>query len=298
MKRVIKDHILRLLVILGDKFFISLRFYRIFHRRLNWKDPKDLNEKINWLKLNSDTSQWSKLADKYLVRDYVSSLGYEDCLVKLYGKWDDAKDIEWEKLPNRFIMKVNNGSGGALICKNKEELNIAEETQRFDHLMKTKFWNYNGEPHYSRIKPCIIAEELLDVSKQPIKTNTLIDFKIFCFDGKPNFVWCCYNRTKESTEVITYDLDWNRHDEKSVFTSHYKKASMDIPIPKTLNKMLEIAAALSKGFPQVRVDLYEVDEKVYFVEMTFTSSGGYMNFFTQDFLNELGELVDLNSTKN
>ena len=143
------------------------------------------------------------------------------------------------------------------------------------------------------MKPCVIAEELLDPLKQPIETDTLIDYKIWCFNGKPRYIWACYNRHKDSVEVATYDLIWNRHDEKSIFTSHYKRANLNLPKPKSLKEMLEMASKLSEGIPQVRVDLYEIDGKPYFGEMTFTSAGGFNNFYTQEFLNELGSYVDL-----
>lgn len=278
---------------ISPRLLTSLEFHHIFGRWINWRHPSDLNEKINWLKFFSDTSLWTQCADKYSVRKYVEDCGYANSLVQLYGKWDSSKEIDWAKLPNQFVMKVNNGSGDILVCKNKAELDVQKASSRFDALMKKRFSNYNAEPHYMAMTPCIIAEELLDTTKQPIETDTLIDYKIWCFDGSPKYVWACYNRHKESVEVATYDLDWNRHDEKSVFTSHYKKALKTLPRPVSLQDMLMMAAKLSEGIPQVRVDLYEIGGKPYFGEMTFTSAGGFNNFYTQDFLDELGGYVRL-----
>ena len=277
ISRLIKQYLAQL----NPQLLTTIEYFYTFKRMLNWKKPQDLNEKINWLKFYSDTSLWTRLADKYAVRTYVKECGFEDCLVKLYGKWDNEQDIDWEKLPCKFVMKVNNGSGDVLVCKDKNNLNIPETSQRFGLLLKKNFSNYNGEPHYRDIKPCIIAEELLDSRKQPVPVETLIDYKIWCFHGVPHHVWACHNRRKGSVEVATYDLNWNRHDEYSIFTPHYKRAEITLPKPKSLNRMLEIAAALSKGIPQVRVDMYEVDGKPYFGEMTFTSAGGFMNFYTQ-----------------
>lgn len=283
----------KLLAWLSPKLLTSVEFRHAFGRSLNWKEPTDLNEKINWLKFYSDTSLWTRCADKFEVRKYVEECGYEDNLVTLYGKWDRAEDIDWDKLPQQFVMKVNNGSGDIFVCKDKGNIDRQKVTEQFDALLKKKFSNYNGEPHYKHMKPCIIAEKLLDATKQPIETDTLIDYKIWCFDGEPKYVWACYNRHEGSVEVATYDLEWNRHDEKSVFTWHYKRAQKDLPKPESLKQMLEMAARLSKGIPQVRVDLYEVDNKPYFGEMTFTSAGGFNNFYTQEFLNELGSYTDL-----
>lgn len=260
---------------------------------MSWDAPKDLNEKINWMKLYADTTEWVRLSDKYLVRQYITEKGLQDILVPLLGKWDNVDDIDWGSLPEKFVMKMNNGSGDILICKNKSELDIKHWNKKFKQLFKTKFGLSMGEFQYMKMKPCIIAEELLDVKKQPIDTDTLIDYKIWCFHGKPFYVWACYNRHEDTVEVATYDLEWKRHDEKSVFTKHYIRAKQDLPRPVSLYKMLEIAAILSKGIPQVRVDLYEVEGKPYFGEMTFTSNSGYMDFYTRDFMLELGKEVNL-----
>ena len=282
---------------INPKLLATVEFYHTFGRLINWKRPKDLNEKINWLKFNSDTSSWTLCADKYRVRRYVEEKGCGDTLVKLYGVWENVNQINWSSLPEQFVMKVNNGSGDILVCRDKSNLNIEEVSATFERLLNKKFSNYNAEPHYAAMKPCIIAEELLDCKQQQIETDTLIDYKIWCFNGKPHHVWACYNRHEGSVEVAIYDLEWKRHDESSVFTSHYKRAKSDLPKPNSLNEMLEIASRLSEGYPQMRVDLYEVANKPYFGELTLTSAGGFMNFYTQDFLNEMGDLVNLNLAK-
>ena len=284
--------------IISPKLLVSLQYYYHFKKFLNWSSPKDLNEKINWLKFNSDTSLWSLCADKYRVREFVKQKGLEETLVKLYGKWDKAEDIEWDLLPNSFVLKTNNGSGDILLCTDKNKLNKNEVVMKYSTLLSKKFCETNGEPHYMSMQPCIIVEEILDCKKQSIVTDTMIDYKIWCFNGKPHHIFTCCNRFKDSVEVAVYDLQWKRHDECSVFTSHYKRIKSNLPKPKSLDKMLEIASKLSEGIPQVRVDLYEVDNKPYFGEMTFTSAGGFMSYFTPSFLREMGELVDLSLVKN
>lgn len=278
----------------GDpKKLADYLYYKLTHRHINWSCPKDINEKIQWLKFYGDTSLWPICADKLAVRDFVQERGCGDLLVKLYGSWEKAEDITWNSLPNKFVMKVNNGSGDVLICNNKANLDINEETKKFASLLDIKFGSLFAEPHYNLIKPSIICEELLDCHSQSIKTTSLVDYKFFCFDGKPTYVWTCYNRTPKSVEVALYDLDWNYHPEKSVFTNFYKKANILLPKPVCFEEMFHAASLLSKGFPQVRIDFYEVNGKPYFGEMTFTSEGGYMIFFTQKFLDELGSYVKL-----
>ena len=150
----------------------------------------------------------------------------------------------------------------------------------------------SGEPHYARIEPCIIAEELLDSSTQPCGSTSLVDYKIWCFNGEPHSVWCCYNRKQYyAANVGLYDLDWCYHPEYSVFTKHYKESNQVLPKPASLEQMLEVSRKLSKGFPILRVDLYEVNGHIYFGELTFTSQSGCMNYFSQQYLDVAGALI-------
>lgn len=285
----------KLLILIGwisPKAQASIHYRKSFREKLNWNNPININEKINWLKFYSDTTHWPLLADKYKVREYVKACGLSDMLVKLYGKWDRAEDIEWNSLPNKFIMKTSNGSGDVLICNSKKELDKEKSTAMMKRLLKRRFGYSMAEPHYNKIKPCIIAEELLDNTQQPIKTSSLIDYKIWAFDGKPTYIWVCYNRTRHSVEVGVYDTEWNFHPEFSISTPHYILGKQ-IPRPKSLEYMLKAAALLSKGLPEVRVDLYEVGGKPYFGEMTLTSAGGFNDFYTTEFLRILGNFTNI-----
>lgn len=275
----------------------KLRFRRTFGRKCNLKNPKDINEKILWLSLYSDTTEWSRLADKYAVRSYVEECGLSDCLVKLYGKWDDAKDVDWEKLPNQFVLKSNNGSGTVKIVTDKSKLNLLETTNLLDTWLHKKVTSTTTEFHYHSIKPCIIAEEFLDFSKDSNMSSSAIDYKIWCFNGKAYYVWACSNRDENSTDVALFDREWNYLPKKSVFNKHYKEQSILVSKPKSLETMLDVAEKLAKPFPVVRVDLYNIDGHIYFGEMTFTSLGGTMDFYTQECLDEMGDLIDISNIK-
>lgn len=268
-------------------------YRRCYHRALNWEHPRDIDEKINWLKFNTDVSRWVTLADKYRVRPYVEQCGLGDMLVSLYGRWDHAEEIDWNALPERFVMKTNNGSGDVLICRDKSKLDTTLWTRRFHKLLNLKFGLDRAEPHYVQMPPCIVAEELLDCTKQSVVSSSLIDYKIWSFDGRPAYIWVCFNRTHHSCEVMTYDLDWNAHPEYCVDRDHYKVTHTAVPRPVSLDRMIDAAARLSKGFPVVRVDLYEVDGKPYFGEMTFTPAAGFNYFYSQEFLNRLGDLAEI-----
>lgn len=278
---------------LAPKYLTNMLYKRQWGHDIRWDNPIDIDEKINWLKFYSDTSKWATLTDKYRVRKHLESLGLGEYLPILYGKWDRAEDIDWESLPQQFVMKVNNGSGQMLLCKDKASLDTVSWTKNFKQQLKEKFGYQGAELHYNKILPCIIAEELLDNTKQPIESSSLIDYKIWSFNGKPAYIWTCHNRANHSCEVKVYDLDWKEHPEYSVDCEHYRLSHITIPRPKSLDRMLQIASTLSKGFPAVRVDLYEVDGKPYFGEMTFTSNAGNNYFYTDEFRNILGSKVDL-----
>lgn len=267
-----------------------------YHREIDWDNPKDINEKIQWLMCFSDTVKWSECSDKYKVRDYVKSKGLEHILVKLYGKWDKAEDIDYDLLPNKFVLKCNHDSGTCFILDKKMGFDKEAVNKELNRKLKIKFGYQNRETYYNRIKPCIIAEEFLE-SNDNVFSSSLIDYKIWCFDGKPYSIWACYSRSKECTYVNIYDLDWNVHPEYSVFTNHYRDGKGKVPKPKTLEEMLKAAATLSKGFPEVRADFYEVNGKLYFGELTFASLCGMMDFYTDDYLKELGDQVILPNNK-
>lgn len=270
-----------------------LKYYFKFHKWPDFKHPRNLNEKINWMKFYGDTSRWADLADKYKVREYVESLGLGDTLVKLYGKWSNAYEIDWDSLPNQFVMKVNNGCGDVLICEDKTNLDKEATIKTYNKLVTSKYGDISGEPHYAKIIPCIIAEELLDVNKQSIQSSSLIDYKVWCLNGKPFCIWCAWNRKGHRADVGIYDTEWNYHPEWSVFSQTFKEGDTRLPKPQNLNKMLDVASKLSTGFPILRVDLYEVDGKVYFGELTFTSLGGFMDYLTPEILQKMGEIVKL-----
>lgn len=277
------------------RLWASFIYKKSLGKNIDWNDPKTLNEKINWLKFYSDTSKWTILADKYNVREYIVEKGLQDILVPLYGTWDKAEDINFNSLPNSFVLKTNHGSGDAIIIRDKSSINEKFIKRRLKKNLKQHYGRVQSEPHYLKIHPRVIAEELLSESG----TCSPTDYKIWCFDGKPYAIWVCRNRTSESVEVSTYDLDWNiiPYAGRKLEHSHYLQSTKEVPRPKNLEDMLQTASKLSEGFPQVRVDLYNINGKIYFGEMTFTSMGGYMTFYSDEFQLELGNQVKLPNAK-
>lgn len=279
-----------------------LRFRMYFKRWMSMKNPKDLNEKILWLSLFTDTSEWTRLADKHTVRDYVKSVGCGKYLVPLYGKWNNVDDVDWESLPSKFVIKSNKGGSAdsVLIVRDKSQLDIPKTKELMCNWLdrNSTMGMDQTEYHYIDIEPCIIAEELLEnpIELEPI-TRTLIDYKIWCFNGKVYEIWTCSNRTPHGADVATFDLQWNYHPEGSVFNNDYRSQQNLVPKPKNLDEMIKVAEKLSAPFPVVRVDLYNIDGRIYFGEMTFTSNGGIMDFYTPEHLMEMGMAIDLSGVK-
>ena len=282
---------------LGEKHpvtLVKLRYLARFKRFPNLNNPKDLNEKILYLKLYTDVTEWTRLADKYRVREYVKECGLEKYLVDLLGVWYDVKDIDFEKMPKSFIFKANNGcgKGSNMIVEDKDKLDLVAVKKTLTGWLNEKHVGaLAGEPQYKKMKPCIIAEALLPTDEGQ---KSLVDYKIWCFNGKAHYIMTCSSRDGAFTKLNLFDLDWNQH-------SYYLKPSDDYPIeseklvkPICLNEMIEVAEVLAQGFPCVRIDLYNIGHKVYFGEMTFTSLGGMMGYYTPEFLLKCGEMIDLN----
>ena len=237
---------------------------------------------------------WAKLADKYAVREYVKAKGLEDILVPLYGKWDNAQQLlqDWNNLPQKFVLKTNNGCGTVLIVKNKAAINLPALKEKLDYWLKKKDIGIGTvELHYTIIKPCIIAEGLLDDPSVTSFSRSLIDYKIWCFEGKPFCCFVAYDREIGGAHHIfdLYDLDWNEHTE---YMSDKTPRHL-IPRPKNWERMKEIAATLSAGQPQMRVDLYNINGKIYFGELTMAGQGGYMDYFTDEYLLEMGRQFEV-----
>ena len=275
------------------KTMISLFYWRMSGERLNWRSPQDIDAKIGWLKIYGDTSLWPLCADKYRVREYIKEKGLGDMLIPLYGKWDRAENIDWDSLPDEFVLKTNHASGDAFICHDKSKVNRDEVTRFFHKTLEKKYGYDKAEAHYAKIKPCIIAEKLMPVEEQNYPSTSLIDYKIWSFDGKPEYIWAVHNRQGHSCVVGVYDKEWHFHSEFSRSTPHYVLSEEAIPRPVTLDRMLEAASILSKGFPELRADFYEVGGKAYFGEMTFTAASGQNDFYTKEFKTILGNFVTL-----
>lgn len=265
--------------------YADMLYYDTFGYRIDWKHPRDLNEIINYLAFNTDTTMWSKCADKYAVREYVKEKGLENLLIPLLGHWMAPDDIPFDALPRPFVLKMNNGYGDVLFVKESSSLSKQAVVNHFKSAIQNKHGLASAEPHYLKIQPQIIAEQYIATDDKP-----LVDYKIWCFNGKPYSIFTVSNRDYQTHigKCAVYDKDWNRQDYN--LSKQYRN---DVPVkkPDCLSEMLRYAAILSEGFPQVRVDFYEVNGKVYFGEMTFTAACGRMVSLSPEYLKELASMV-------
>jgi len=272
------------------KGLVSEMFHDFLGYDINWRNPQDINEKINWMKFNYDTSKWTVLADKYLVREYVKERIGEQYLVKLYGAWNKADEIDFSVLPDKFIFKTNHGAGTVMPVLDKSKLDINNTKSQLEKWVNMSFGYDTVEPHYLKIKPVIIAEQLLE--NDSLFSQSLVDYKVYCLDGQPFCILVCTDRIiGRKAHYSYYDCNWNPL--PHILCEHLKGSHIDIQKPECLDRLLDCAAKLAKGHPQVRVDFYIVCGHIYFGEMTFTSNGGYDSDITREFSLEMGSHITL-----
>ena len=269
-----------------SKFIIGskIRYAMVTWKRLNYRNPKYINQKLFWLTRYWQNPLVIKCADKYLVRDYVKDCDCEEILVPLYGVYDNANDIDFDKLPNSFVLKVNHGCKYNILCKDKSLIDKEKIVVQLNNWLLKKIGDIGFEYYYDKIHPKITCEQYLQFSDE-----SLIDYKIHCINGEPQFFQVCYDRKVDTNQVVfsSYSLDWER------LSLLKNEGDDEIPKPKYLNEMIEYARILSKPFPYVRADFYYVDDKIYFGELTFTSAAHIMDSYKDSTLKMMGDKLDL-----
>jgi len=281
-KKIIRTPYIRAMVLnclrfIPDKAMLKIQYKIKTGRRLNLRNPQRYTEKIQWYKLNYRNSIMNQCVDKYMVREYVKKKGLEHILVNLIERFDSIDEVEWEKLPDQFVIKTTNGGGGlnVVVCNDKKEIDINDLKKKLQcKVFKAgtggREWAYYG------LKPGIIVEELL-VNKVNPKAG-INDYKIFCYKGRAKYIVADVDRYIGHKRNF-YDRNWNDlHIE-----SDCPAADTEIEKPKNLEEMLRVAERLSEDFPYVRVDLYNVEGKIYFGELTFYPWSGYVQYNPDEF---------------
>jgi len=265
-----------------------IRYKRSFGRKLDLKNPKYFNEKLMWLKLKKygNNPLVRQCADKYAVREYIENCGIGYILNDLIGAWDRPEDIDWDSLQDRFVIKCNHGAGYNLVCKDKSKFDVNEANKKLKDWMKDEYWIQYSEVQYRGIKKKIICEKYLEGKNDALP----VDYKIYCFNGKPLYIGNFIERNMEEKFILRgyFDLDWKP---SSVF--RYEMDVDKFECPTCLKEMLSYAEILSKPFPFVRVDFYEVNGKVYFGELTFTPTGCIATYYADEAYLQLGEALNV-----
>ena len=273
-----------------DKAYIKFKYRCILGRWPDLEHPQYLSEKIQWLKLHDRNNLYPMLVDKYEVRNYIEKKIGKEYLVPLLGVWDAPKDIKWDELPNKFVLKTVNGSHTNIVCTNKSALNIKEAQKRLLKWQKSNQTFYYGrEWPYKNVKPRIIAEEYIESSN----VTGLVDYKFMCFDGVADNVMICSDRQSGRTRFDHFDREWNHL--KYQYADRDKAVDYTLPKPEQMDEMFHIAELLAKPFPYVRVDLYCENNKIYFGELTFYPQSGFDTDFTEKTDLYLGTKLDITS---
>lgn len=275
-------------LITSDVIYLKLLYFFEQGRILHLKSPKSFTEKIQWLKLYNRKPLFCKMVDKLAVKDIVSSIIGSKYIIPTIGKWDSFEEIDFDKLPDSFVLKSTNGSGGAVvICKDKSKLDIDAAKKIICATSSSNVGHTYREWPYTGTTPRIFAETLIaDSSSKELK-----DYKFYCFNGKPLYCQVIANRyTKETIDF--YDCNWV-HQEFVGLNPSVKQSGEILQKPKNFHEMLDVAAKLSKDIPFLRVDLYNVDGIIYFGETTFFPASGFGTFMPKKWDNILGNLIEL-----
>lgn len=288
--RIIDNIIVKFFYWLPDKTFLNIRYRLNTGKKLSLKRPKTYNEKLQWLKLYDRKPEYTKMVDKYEVKHLVSMIIGSQYVVPTIGVWDSVEDIEWDSLPNQFVLKTTHGGGGngVVICRDKESFDKESAIDKLQRSMKSDIYRNFREWPYKDVKKRIIAEPLL--CDDNAVDGGLIDYKFYCFNGEPKLLFVATGRTEMSTCADYFDMDFNKLD----IIWGYPHSNELIKKPTQFEKMKVLAAALSRGVPELRVDFYEVNGKVFFGELTFFDGSGFAKIVPEEWDVKLGDWIILN----
>lgn len=270
---------------IDDESFLKLKYRARFLKKLDLTTPKTYNEKLQWLKLYDRKPEYTTMVDKYAMKEWVASRIGPGYTITNYGVWDTPEEIDFDSLPDKFVLKGTHDSGSFIICKDKSKFDSVSAIAKLNKSMLRDQFIFNREWPYKNVPHRVLAEEyIVDESGYELK-----DYKFFCFDGKPYMMFIASGRTKGETTFDYYDMDFNHLD----ITQSHPNAKHGYEKPEAFEKMKELASKLSAGIPQLRVDFYYVNGKILVGELTFFHYGGFVPFHPDKWDTILGELIEL-----
>lgn len=276
----------KILRVLSDKTYLKLLFALKFNKSLNLKTPKTFNEKLQWLKLYDRDPLYTQMVDKYAVKEYIAKSIGKEYVIPTIGVWEKFDDIDFEMLPQKFVLKCTHDSGGLIICREKDKLNKEKAKEKIEKSLKTNYFWRGREWPYKNVPARVMAEEYM----QDGDTESLPVYKFFCFGGKAAIVQTIQNDKMQNETIDYFDRDWNLLD----LRQNFPNSSKPLEKPLLLDKMLEIADSLAehrKSF--IRVDLYSINNRIYFSEFTFFSDSGTAAFHPVSWDERLGNMIEL-----
>lgn len=274
---------------ISDELFLRILFRLQMKERLHLKHPVTFNEKLQWIKLYDRRAEYVMMVDKYAVKGYVSNIIGKEYVIPTLGVWNKPEDIEWDLLPNRFVLKTTHGGGnaGVVICTDKSTINKAHTIALLNKGLQQDIYRSSREWPYKNVQRRIIAEEFIQPSKGQ---DELMDYKFFCFDGKVKVMYIATNRQKKNGEDVKFDF-FDENFNHLPFRQCHDNATVMPQKPKSFDEMKRLAAALSKGIPQVRIDFYEVDGHPIFGEMTLFHASGLYAFTPRKYDEIMGAMI-------
>lgn len=281
-----KTLVRKLICLLPDKWYLMLRYRMKFHRWPDLKNPKLYTEKVQWLKLHDRKPQYIAMVDKYQAKSYIADIVGEQYIIPTYGIWERFDDIDFDSLPNRFVLKCTHNSGGVVVCLDKQSFDFENARKVINSCLKENYYWHSREWPYKNVKPRIIAEEYLYDREYP--DESIMDYKLLCFSGEPRLLYYAEENTDDPYSDI-YDMD-------------FKKLNLQFPepnsnvvatMPENFEEMKKVARKLSEGLAHLRVDFYSVNGKVYVGELTFYHCAGLVDIRPEHWNQTLGEWLIL-----
>lgn len=295
----IKEYIKKTIIILmnlgifnwlTDINFLKLKYRLVINKKLNIENYQTFNEKLQWLKLYNRNPEYTKMVDKYEAKKYVADIIGQEYIIPTLGVWDKFEDIDFDILPNQFVLKPTHTSGDIFICKDKEKINHKKLKKMVNKWLKRNYYFIHREWPYKYIKPRIIAEKYMETNEQ----KELIDYKFFCFNGNPKVILVCSERFSSDNMCETwFDENWNFLD---IIESNHR-VNKKIKKPINFSQMMEFSKKLSRDIPFIRVDFYEINGKIYFGELTFFPAAGFEKFEPEEWDKKLGNMLELPKEK-
>ncbi len=271
---------------LPDKLYLSIKYRVHMGYWMDWDNPCTYNEKLQWLKINYRRRDFTTMVDKAAVKEFVLKKIGADYVIPTINIFDSVEKIDFENLPDKFVLKCTHDSGGLVVCTDKSKLDVAWAKKKLKKALNKSYVTQNREYPYKSVPRRVIAEPFLEEPEY----GELRDFKFYCYDGLPKYLLVASGRQKKQKRFDYFDLDWNH---LPVYDEGCPNSDITPVKPKNFNKMIEIASILSKGIPHVRVDLYNVDGKIYFGELTFFDGCGCNHYVPKDYDRIFGDFLHL-----